>query len=80
MAIYAFECAKHGRFEEIRPASKFSRKSKCPECGNVSPFVISPVGKPVVDFRDGWNGGAGKYFAKKSDRENWMREKGMERL
>lgn len=79
MAIYAFTCPVHGDFEEIRPINKFSRSAKCPECGKASAFHISPVGKPMVDFTEGWNGGAGKFFGRKVERDNWMRENNMER-
>jgi putative FmdB family regulatory protein len=78
VAIYRFACPRHGDFEEIRSIKAFTRELKCPECGRVSSLVIAPPGKHRVDFREGWNGGAGKNFATKRERDNWMREKNVE--
>ncbi len=79
MPVYSHKCPKHGVFENLISVKQFSRKAKCPECGTSSPLVFSKIGKHIVDFTAGWNGGAGRYFNSKKDRETWMREKNMVR-
>ena len=79
MPIYEWTCPDHGVFEELRSVKAFSKTAKCPECGQVSPIKPSKIGKHIMDFTAGWNGGAGKHFNTKKDRETWMREKNMAR-
>jgi hypothetical protein len=72
--VYEYICPKHGRYETYKQLREFSRVDECPDCGASAIFVLSKPGKHIVDFTSGWNGGAGKEFNTKKDREVWMRE------
>lgn len=53
MPIYEYECPKCGRvFEEWGKASEAHREEPCPECGTLSPRVISRTS--FVLKGDGW--------------------------
>ena len=79
MPFYEHKCPKHGVFEHYTSVKQFTKSRECPDCGAASPLVFSKLGKHIVDFTAGWNGGAGKVFNSKKDRETWMREKNMVR-
>jgi putative FmdB family regulatory protein len=74
MPIYEYYCPRHGRYDHYKSVKQFSKTDHCPECGKLSQLVFSKPGKHIVDFTAGWNGGAGKTFESKTDRETWMRE------
>lgn len=74
MPLYEYACSKHGKFEVYKSVKAFSRFHHCPECGSGAKLLFSKLGKHIVDFTAGWNGGAGQYFNTKKDRETWMRE------
>lgn len=78
MAIYLYDCPVHGQFEEMRSITRFSRAIACPQCKKRSRLVIVAPAKHRVDFTAGWNGGAGRYFDTKRERDTWMREKNVE--
>ena len=79
MPVYEHDCPKHGVFEHYTLVKHFTKVRECPECKAPSPLIFSKPGKHIVDFTAGWNGGAGKHFNSKKDRETWMREKNMVR-
>jgi putative FmdB family regulatory protein len=41
MAIYEFECKRHGRFEHFGHMARCSEPSPCPDCGALSSRVVS---------------------------------------
>jgi putative FmdB family regulatory protein len=79
MPFFEHRCPKHGVFEHYASIKQFTKVRECPDCGSPSPLIFSKLGKHIVDFTAGWNGGAGKHFDSKKDRETWMREKNMVR-
>jgi len=49
MPIFEYECPKHGRFEKLQ--KEFTEGSICPECGRLSPKVMSRVSIKPKAFR-----------------------------
>lgn len=51
LIIFSFECPEHGEFESLEdnkiPADE--RFAKCPECGELSPFLITGA-KDVMQY------------------------------
>ncbi|MEM7496458.1 MAG: zinc ribbon domain-containing protein [Pseudomonadota bacterium] len=41
MPVYEYECASHGRFEQMRPMAQFDRPCPCPACGAEAPRVTA---------------------------------------
>jgi len=78
--IYAFDCKAHGRFEDLLSVKELHGSRPCPKCNKPAKWAPSVPARHVVDFIPGWNGGAGKCFDTKKDREIWMRESGSRRL
>ncbi len=76
MPTYVFACPAHGEFDDFRPISKFTRATKCPDCGARSTLVLSNTQKHRITFEAGYNDSAGKYFYTKKERDNWLRENG----
>ena len=65
--IYEFVCPAHARFESYRPISDCSRPEPCPECGSLSPKVISmPAIKVITPVRLKYGyGSPGKILTRK---------------
>lgn len=80
MPIYEYECEDHGIFSEFHHTMDIEHFLPCPICGKKSKKIISKPGKHIVDFRPGWNAGAGQYFDKKEERETWIHESGSVRI
>ena len=80
MPIYAFHCPAHGRFEDVLSVKQLTGTWPCPKCNKQAKWAPSVPAPHRVDFTAGWNGGAGKHFDTKKDREIWMRESGSRRL
>jgi hypothetical protein len=69
MPIVDVRCDEHG-IQEIF-ASSLSRLS-CPLCQKQAKRVWTAPATYRMDFRSGWDMGAGKNFYSKRDRENWI--------
>jgi hypothetical protein len=74
MPFFDVRCDIHGR-QEVTSVSQ-----GCPLCGKKVKRLWTAPPKIVVDFRDGWDMGAGKYFNTKMERDNWVAEKGIRRI
>ena len=74
MPFYEYKCPRHGIYESYKSVKQFSQWEHCPKCGEGAKLVFSKLAKHIVDFTAGWNGGAGKNFNSKKERETWMRE------
>ena len=48
MPIYAFDCAKCGPFELVRPMAEASAGGSCPACGEPARRVFTPPRLPVM--------------------------------
>ena len=87
-------CEQHGVSEVLvdhrslgSPAA-LATELRCPTClkpvrrnwmiSRGRPGSTQP--RPVLDFRDGWDMGAGKYFSTKRQRDNWISETGKRRV
>jgi hypothetical protein len=77
MPLIDVECPVHGKVETYQHVGA---ENRCPECGAASKRLWTAGPRTVVDFRDGWDPGAGKYFSTKSERESWIRESGSRRI
>ena len=75
MPYFDVLCDVHGRQEVYGSVSK-----GCPSCGRKVKRLWTAPPKVVVDFREGWDMGAGKVFNTKRERDNWVAEKGIRRL
>jgi putative FmdB family regulatory protein len=61
MAIYSYDCDKHGRFEMTRPMAESEEPANCPECGELFPrvkFVDATYGH---DYKGLWMKNHGGY-------------------
>lgn len=76
MPTFDVLCDIHGRQEVLTD----SVPKGCPLCQRPVKRLWTAPPKIVVDFRDGWDMGAGKYFATKRERDNWIAEKGIRRI
>ena len=79
-------CEQHG-VSEIWVATKtlgspaaLATEMVCPVCFQPAKRKWSAPAVAVIDFRDGWDMGAGKYFSTKRERENWISSKGKRRV
>ena len=62
-------CAEHGLQETF---SQSPADLVCPICENKATRIYSAPPKAIVEFRDGWDSGAGQHFSTKRDRDNWL--------
>lgn len=75
MPLVDVHCENHGK-QEIFTSGALS----CPECGGPVKRIWSRGATFRMDFRSGWDMGAGKNFYAKKDRENWIRESQSRRI
>lgn len=81
MAIRAYQC-KCGKVTDELYWNDYPRSIVCPTCGGKAKYRImdthySGNKQPKrfkVDFQAGYDPGAGRYFDKKADREQYCRE------
>lgn len=52
----------------------------CPLCSSSVKRVWSRPASFRIDFTEGWDPGAGKNFATKQERDNWVAESGSRRI
>lgn len=84
MPLREYRCEKCGTRVEDLFWNEYPRSIRCPRCGGKAVYRICDTKyeklgdrqpkRFKVDFRDGYDIGAGRYFSTKRDRENWMRE------
>jgi len=75
MPLFDVCCETHGKQEVFSNSVPLG----CPLCSKpVKRLWTAPPGV-VVDFRAGWDPGAGKVFNTKRERDNWVAEKGVKR-
>ena len=83
MPIRAYQCSCGVVTDELF-WKEYPRSIPCPVCGGkaVHRFMDTHYAKLgdrqpkryKVDFREGWDPGAGRYFSRKADREAYCRE------
>ena len=78
MPLYEFECPKCGKRQEELLPHDFRQSPLCTCCNIMTNRVYSSFSY-TFDFRDGWDVGLGEYVDTKSDRERFIREKGLMR-
>ena len=49
MPLYEYCCKHHGPFDEFESADNASKPAPCPECGEVSPRMVSLPRTRVID-------------------------------
>ncbi len=60
MPIQVYKCKTHGEFDiKLSFEDKIMKAKKCPECGEISKHIISPVGG--VKIKRGWDEKANEY-------------------
>ncbi len=78
MPLFDICCDRHGKQEVL---SSTSDSLDCPVCGQKAERLYTKGRiKIVMDFTDGWDSGAGRYFATARERNNWVAEKGIRRI
>ena len=66
MPIFDVLCDEHGT-QEV-----FGKEMLCPICSKPARRLFTSPATHRVDFRSGWDMGAGQNFYSKRDRENWI--------
>lgn len=79
MAIYPFKCDKCQTEEEKFLKPDEDHTAICPKCGEDMRRVYTPF-TTVVEFRSGWDMGAGKYFDTKRERDTYLSVKGLRKI
>ncbi len=51
MRLFEYNCEKHGKFDEVRPIGFRKHPAPCPECGKLSPRLISAPNLRQIDSR-----------------------------
>ena len=79
MPFYPFKCDDCVEaFEEFQKL-KETHKGYCPKCGKEGKRVWTPVNF-ALDFKYGFDVGAGKYFDSNRQRNNYITEQGLRRV
>lgn len=76
MPFVDVECEEHGKQEVFKQNLTGVSELPCPECGRQSPRVWA-FGSFTMDFRYGYDEGAGRYFDTARQRDNYLAENGM---
>ena len=77
MPFFDVLCADHGEQETF---SQAPADLGCPICNKPVKRVWSAPPKAVIEFRDGWDMGAGRNFYTKRERDNWLVENGKRKM
>ena len=77
MPFFDVLCPEHGRQETF---SQSPTDLGCPSCGKSAKRVWSAPPRAVIEFRDGFDMGAGQYFPTKRDRDNWLSANGKRKV
>jgi putative FmdB family regulatory protein len=76
MQIYPYKCEACGELVELLQAVQGKHLEAECKCGGVAKRVWTTFGIDV-DFKDGYDEGAGAYFSTKRDRENFLSKNGL---
>lgn len=81
MPLFDLECRNcdHKLKDELFPMGKTPRK-KCPECGKMMRQIYTNGASFRMEFRPGFNIGAGEHFETKRQRDTFYRENGLRRI
>lgn len=77
MPFFDVQCAEHGKQETF---SQSSADLECPVCEKPSKRLYTAPPRAIVEFRDGWDMGAGENFSTKRDRDNWLAAHGKRKV
>lgn len=77
MPLYEFKCEQCGKIITEMYDMNGIRKPTC--CGKRADRKYSTFTK-IVDFRDGFDAGLGKYFNTARERNNYIAEKNLRRI
>lgn len=77
MPLFDVSCPAHGQQEVL---AKDSSSLACPVCGSRVERAFSSPPVFRMDFRSGWDMGAGRYFSTKRERDNWIAEAGTRKI
>ena len=76
MPVYPYKCHTCGK--QVEHLLPFDHDDPfC--CGDVMAYQFTPFSFSV-DFKDGWDDGAGKYFSTKRERDTWVSENNVRRI
>ena len=70
MPLREYKCSCGHSFDELY-SNKYPKHRKCPICGEQAVYVFSAV-TFRLDFRDGWDQGAGAYFDSARQRDTHL--------
>jgi hypothetical protein len=78
MPLREYYCSRCGRVKDELYGNRYPKTLPC-DCGGVSRYRF---GAPVfrVNFRYGWDVGAGKYFNSARQRDNFLAEHNLQRV
>ena len=77
MPFFDVLCAEHGQQETF---SQSPADLRCPLCDLPATRVWSAPPVAVMEFREGWDSGAGVHFSTKHDRDNWLAANGKRKV
>ncbi len=77
MPFFDVLCAEHGRQEVF---SHTPSSMECPLCKGPAKRVWSAPPRAIIEFRDGFDMGAGQNFYSKRDRDNWLSANGKRKM
>ena len=77
MPFFDVLCAEHGRQETF---SHSPADLRCPLCEHGAKRVWSAPPRAIIEFRDGFDMGAGRNFSTKRDRDNWLSANGKRKV
>lgn len=77
MPFFDVQCAEHGKQETF---SHTPADLRCPLCDTKAKRLWSAPPQFVMEFRYGWDMGAGRNFYSKRERDNWLSENGKRKV
>ena len=80
MPIHDYQCEKGHKWEEIFGIKDEIVERPCPECGGRGRKIYTSPAVFKVDFRPGWDDGAGEYFNTKRERDTFLDKNDLRRV
>lgn len=77
MPFFDVMCAEHGEQETF---SHTPADLRCPICNEIVKRLWSAPPMAIMEFRYGWDMGAGRNFYTKRERDNWLTEHHMRKV
>jgi hypothetical protein len=77
MPFVDVDCPEHGRLETFHLHIPATDAFSCPICGEPASRAWTWNGGFTLDFRDGYDAGAGAHFNTARERDNHLAEKGL---